>query len=366
MNEYISFPEPDRNHTVFIHCPLEPGHREHLCALTLAVIASGHGVKGDFQPHDQYNPRLHVLAQYISESKYSIHDCSFCQMTNTKASQYGRYNLPIELGMALAERHRIQRIYNRDSEKYFHEMFVCVRKNHAYHKILSGLIKLDDISLYNSTDELLQKAFQWLYHKDTSLKNNLRFEQVQQVWEIFKDKYKVKYCQNDGHGVNIEELSNDILNICKETDWWQYPEWMTNKYPYDVFLAHNSKDRETILKIKGRIENDFKLKTWIDIQEIPPGSPVTQQIEHAITRCKTIAIFFSQHDVGNWQFGEIAIAMARCFEKETTVIPVLLPNFGDKNQLPLFIRIFRWVEFSTVEDPLAIKELIWGITGKRS
>lgn len=367
MNERASFLRPDRNHSVFIHCPLEPEYREHLCALVLAVIASGHGIKGEFDRFDKYNPSLDDLAKHISESKYSIHDCSFCQVATTKkAIQYGRYNLPIELGMAIAERYRIQRIYNKDSESFFHEMFVFVKNDHAYKTTLQGLIKINEICLYTTTEDILKAAFQWLSSKETSLITCPKLEQLKEIWRNFENEYMKNYCQDEGHGVSIKDLTNDILNLCRDTSWWSEPEWMISQYQHDVFLAHNSKDKADILKIKSILEDDFKLKAWIDIDEIQPGASINQQIEYAIPRCRTIAIFFGGNDLGRWQVGEIAVAMARCFEQQTTVIPVLLPSFRDISQLPLFIRTFRWVQFSSLQDTQAIQDLIWGITGKRS
>lgn len=373
MNERISLLQPDRNHAVFVHCPLEAEYREHLCALVLAVIASGHGIKGDFQPFDKYNPRLNDLAKYVSESTYSIHDCSFCQMANKKAIQYGRYNLPIELGMAIAEKYRIQRIYKKDgdSNTFFHKMFVFVKNDHAYKTTLQGLIKIDDIYPYTTTEDILKAAFKWLSNQETALKSNdesdqEREVQVTEVWSIFKNQFLGKYCQDERYGISIKDLTNDILNLCSSTNWWSVPEWTRSQYQHDVFLAHNSKDKADILQIKSILEDDFKLKAWIDIDEIQPGASINQQIEYAIPRCRTIAIFFGGNGLGRWQVGEIAVAMARCFEQQTTVIPVLLPSFRDISQLPLFIRTFRWVQFSTLQDTQAIQDLIWGITGKRS
>ncbi|MEH2454327.1 hypothetical protein [Nostoc sp.] len=133
MNEYASFPEPDRNHSVFIHCPSQAKYCEYLCALTLAVIASGYGVKRDFGLFNDHNVSFENIAKYILKSKYSIHDCSFCKITTKKAvTEYGRYNLPIELVMALAERHRIQRIHKIDNYKINHEISIFIDDKHAY------------------------------------------------------------------------------------------------------------------------------------------------------------------------------------------------------------------------------------------
>jgi len=362
MNERL---QPDRNHTVFIHCPPEKEFREHVCALTLAVIASGHGVKGDFDPFDPCNPPLESLVEYISESRYSIHDCSLCHMSRNKASKFARYNLPIELGIAIAERYRLQRIHQKTHDNPFHEMFVFVKKKHAYQEILSGLIKIHEIYPYNSTLDVLKNAFQWLSNQKTSLPNPPRFEQVNQVWEIFQKKHP-QYFQINEYGLNIDELSKYILTICTEQSWWEEPQWMKNQNIFDVFLAHNSKDKPDVLKIAGRLKNEFHLKPWIDSQQIAPGNSINNQIQNVISRCKSIAIFFSDNGLGNWQRQELAVAMSLCFAKETTVIPVLLPSFTDPSKLPLFIQTFRWVKFSSLNDDLAISDLIWGITGKRS
>ncbi|MEH2452019.1 toll/interleukin-1 receptor domain-containing protein [Nostoc sp.] len=173
-----------------------------------------------------------------------------------------------------------------------------------------------------------------------------------------------EYFNKDGYKVDKDDLCKDIFNLCKETSLWKEPEWITNQQVYDVFLAHNSNDKPQIQKNQAKLEDDYKLKTWIDIKGIRGGELITEKIESAIKRSKTIAIFFGQHGEGNWQSGEIAVAIARCFEKEVIVIPVLLPGFQEEN-LPLFVRIFRWVKFKNIEDTEAIEQLYEGITGKQ-
>ena len=139
-----------------------------------------------------------------------------------------------------------------------------------------------------------------------------------------------------------------------------------NKQPqFDVFMAHNSKDKPQVLEIAEQLKQRG-LKPWIDIEQIPPGESFQKVIQQAIPNVKSAAIFFGLEGTGNWQEEEIPVILTQSRKANIPVIPVLLPGV---NQLPddlLFLSERNWVAFaSRLDDIKALDLLEWGITGKK-
>ena len=139
-----------------------------------------------------------------------------------------------------------------------------------------------------------------------------------------------------------------------------------NKQPqFDVFMAHNSKDKPQVLEIAEQLKQRG-LKPWVDIQQIPPGESFQKVIQQAIPNVKSAAIFFGLAGTGNWQEEEISVILTQSRKANIPVIPVLLPGV---NQLPddlLFLSERNWVAFaSRLDDIKALDLLEWGITGKK-
>jgi hypothetical protein len=123
----------DRDYSVFINCSYGPEFRDIRHALTLAVLASGHLPICDFDGFglNPFHPDLTLLAEGMFTSRYSIHDCSRCCGGNPDG--LGRFNVPIELGMALSERVRTSR------DDSFHEVLIICQRDHTYNHFLSTL-----------------------------------------------------------------------------------------------------------------------------------------------------------------------------------------------------------------------------------
>ncbi|MEQ8462636.1 toll/interleukin-1 receptor domain-containing protein [Coleofasciculus sp. E1-EBD-02] len=139
-----------------------------------------------------------------------------------------------------------------------------------------------------------------------------------------------------------------------------------NKQPqFDVFMAHNSKDRPQVLEIAEQLKQRG-LKPWIDIEQIPPGQSFQKVIQQAIPNVKSAAIFLGLEGTGNCQEEEIPVILSQSRKANIPVIPVLLPGV---NQLPddlLFLSERNWVAFaSRLDDIKALDLLEWGITGKK-
>jgi len=135
---------------------------------------------------------------------------------------------------------------------------------------------------------------------------------------------------------------------------------------YDVFLCHNSDDKPAVEKI-GELLIEQGILPWLDKWELRPGFPWQRVLEEQIENIKSAVVFVGPSSIGPWQQMEIEGFLREFVERETPcpVIPVILPNCEKPPKLPVLLRGMTWVDFRKIEDD-PMKQLIWGITGKRS
>ncbi|MDM8532809.1 toll/interleukin-1 receptor domain-containing protein [Anaerolineales bacterium HSG25] len=140
----------------------------------------------------------------------------------------------------------------------------------------------------------------------------------------------------------------------------------SDEYEFDVFLAHNSKDKPAIRKIYEYLKSK-NLRPWLDEEEIAPGRSFQEIIQAAIPKSHSVAVFIGEHDLGNWQSLELKVFISQCVEKDIPVIHVLLPetSFEQFPERLLFLQEFHGVDFKSIDDQDALDNLEWGITGKK-
>ncbi|MEH1787163.1 MAG: TIR domain-containing protein [Nostoc sp.] len=140
---------------------------------------------------------------------------------------------------------------------------------------------------------------------------------------------------------------------------------MVNQPKYDVFLAHNSLDKPEVRKIFEKLKK-CGLNPWLDEDAILPGRSFQKEIQDIILKVESAAIFISDNGLGKWQSMELNVLMSECLERNTPLIPVLLPGFDKSRQLELlpFLRQFNWVDISK-NDEKEFDRLIWGINGAK-
>jgi len=132
---------------------------------------------------------------------------------------------------------------------------------------------------------------------------------------------------------------------------------------FDVFLCHNSRDKEAVKKIGMQLK-EFGVLPWLDEWELQPGLPWQQALEEKIERIKSAAVFVGVEGIGPWQEQEIEALLREFVRRKCPVIPILLTNVPEKPELPVFLKGMTWVDFNK-SDPDPIQQLIWGITGKK-
>lgn len=132
---------------------------------------------------------------------------------------------------------------------------------------------------------------------------------------------------------------------------------------FDVFLCHNSDDKPAVRAVGAQLR-ERAILPWLDEEQLRPGLPWQRALEAQIGRIKSAAVFVGQHGIGPWQEPELRAFLEEFVRRDVPVIPVLLPDAPEEPQLPVFLRSMTWVDFRrAAPDPL--KQLLWGITGKR-
>lgn len=134
---------------------------------------------------------------------------------------------------------------------------------------------------------------------------------------------------------------------------------------FDVFLAHSSKDKPLIRRVYRKLA-DLGLRPWLDEEEIAPGTKFQDEMQQAIGRIKTAAIFFGPDGLGRWQALELKSFISQCVRRDIPVIPVLLPGIKEIPEELIFLQEFHSVSFQdSIEDEKALFSLEWGITGRK-
>lgn len=134
---------------------------------------------------------------------------------------------------------------------------------------------------------------------------------------------------------------------------------------FDIFLAHNSKDKSQVLCL-GKILRSRGIYPWIDVEQIPPGRWFQDVLQSGIRSVKSAAIIIGTSGVGKWQAIEINVFFSRCVEKAIPIIPVLLPGTNSIPEGLIFLRELQQVRFEKeISEDAGISSLIWAITGKK-
>lgn len=138
-----------------------------------------------------------------------------------------------------------------------------------------------------------------------------------------------------------------------------------NDFDFDVFLSHNKADQAAVERLASQLEKSG-LKVWLDRWNLVPGDPWQDEIEEALDRSRTVAVFVGPSGIGGWHNEEMRSALeTRVRNHSRRVIPVLLPGAVEP-ELPRFLRRLHWVDFRNgLEDEATFNLFIAGITGER-
>jgi len=132
---------------------------------------------------------------------------------------------------------------------------------------------------------------------------------------------------------------------------------------FDVFLCHNSKDKDSIRELNSRLK-DRGIKTWLDEEQLRPGIPWQDELERQIQGIKAVVVAVGSSGTGPWQDVEIRAFLEEFVRRGCPVIPLILPDCTSLPKLPLFLNQFTWIDLRK-QKPDPFKLLVWGITGRK-
>lgn len=133
---------------------------------------------------------------------------------------------------------------------------------------------------------------------------------------------------------------------------------------FDVFISYAHVDRESAVALANLLR-DHGLRPWIDVWELAPGKPWLAALQEQIETVPAAAVLVGPSGVGPWQTAEANYLLQQFFARRCPVVPVLLPGGGTpESRLPSMLAGMQAIDLS-IDDPDPIRQLIWGITGKR-
>jgi len=119
----------------------------------------------------------------IFTSDYSIHDLSRCRGEGDE--QLARFNMPLELGMAMARRYSTSQ-----RKKTRHDWLVLVPQQHSYIKYLSDLAGVDPKRHDGTQKVVVEKVVSWLATRGNATFTPTNPKQVMKCLPRFHAKMK--------------------------------------------------------------------------------------------------------------------------------------------------------------------------------
>lgn len=142
----------DPSTSVFINCPFDSQYSTLFDAIIFATVCCGFMPRSALESGTVSEPRLARITRAVFSSRYSIHDLSRC--TGEGDGNFGRFNMPLELGMAMA-----RRFMDTADE---HDWLVLVPQGHAYLRFVSDLAAYDPATYDGSVGSVVVAVMAWL------------------------------------------------------------------------------------------------------------------------------------------------------------------------------------------------------------
>jgi hypothetical protein len=140
--------------SVFLNCPYDPEYLSLFDAAVLATACCGFTPRSALESGTVAEPRMTRITRAIFKSKYSIHDLTRC--TGEGDANLARFNMPLELGIAMARRYLARRGADR------HDWLVMVPTGHPYGRFISDLAGFDPVTHNGSDRGLVVAVMTWL------------------------------------------------------------------------------------------------------------------------------------------------------------------------------------------------------------
>jgi hypothetical protein len=144
----MPLPDPKR---VFINCPYDPDYEPTFDAIVFATVCCGFIPCSALESDTVADVRIDRILRGLAGAKYSIHDLSRCRGEGDE--RLARFNMPLELGAAMALRHQSATEY---------DWAVLVPEGHLYARFVSDLAGFDPLRYDGTSRSVVPKVMRWL------------------------------------------------------------------------------------------------------------------------------------------------------------------------------------------------------------
>jgi hypothetical protein len=145
----------DSAKSVFINCPFDAAYSPLFDAILFSTVCCGFTPRSALESGTVAEPRLARITSALFSCRYSIHDLS--RSTGEGSENLARFNMPLELGMAMARRFM-------DPEE--HDWLLLVPAGHAYLRFVSDLAAYDPRTHDGSVESVMIPVMAWLSTRD--------------------------------------------------------------------------------------------------------------------------------------------------------------------------------------------------------
>jgi len=106
-----------------------------------------------------------------------------------------------------------------------------------------------------------------------------------------------------------------------------------------IFISYSQKDKQFVDILSGQLNNSG-IDTWVDLQQIVPGSMWQDEIKRGIESASLLLIVLSENYVSSsWTSIELA------FASKKRIIPIKISEFLSEN-IPSYINQIQWIVFT--------------------
>jgi hypothetical protein len=151
----------DPNLSVFINCPYDSEYSPLFDAIVFATACCGFLPRSALESGNVAEPRIERIVRAVFSSKYSIHDLSRCRGEGSES--LARFNMPLELGIAMARRFG-------PAQEVAHDWLILVPEGHQYVKFVSDLAGYDPKTHNSTVEGVVPKVMSWLATRPDAVK----------------------------------------------------------------------------------------------------------------------------------------------------------------------------------------------------
>ena len=156
-------------------------------------------------------PRLEMLVHAITNCQYSAHD--FSRFRGEGERNFARFNMPVEMGMALfhaLHTHRVE-----------HRCAFFVSSPHDYQAFVSDLAGLDPLN-YRDPEELLLRTYEWLRDVVNAAFIPTASADIRDLFITYCERVKtIRGSGADGRASH-QESQELMFQVCSDAGLWDW------------------------------------------------------------------------------------------------------------------------------------------------